>query len=116
MKSIILSSLSILLSVLFVTVSAFGTGRALDSLLLKIGEAEDAEDYDKLREELERQEKYLSLTLADSTLSEIEYSILEVRDYLLFGSEDEAMAAKSRLISKIRAPRRLSGFNPRSIF
>lgn len=116
MKSIIFSLLSLLLLIAFVITSATVTHSLLDKLSSEVEDAMNAEEYENIKKEFEKMERFLSLTLSDNTLCEIEYSILEVRDYLEHGSEDEADAAKSRLLSKIKESRRLSGLNPRSIF
>ena len=116
MKSIIISSAALVLCFTFVSLSAAYTGRILDDLIESINHAATPDDYEDIIKEFRRADRFLMLTLHDSTLFEIEYSILEVKDFLEYGSEDEATAAKSRLISKIREPRRLSGFNMNSVF
>jgi hypothetical protein len=116
MKSIIISAGAIILSFAFVITCALLTHRILGSILNEVETAEAPEDFDIISQKFERAESFLSFTLSDNSICEIEYSILEVRDYLTHGSLDEAMAAKSRLISKIKEHRRLSGVNPRSIF
>ena len=116
MKSVIISSIAMLFLLAFVISSALITHRILVDVGNDVESAESYIDYERISEAFERSERFLSLTLSDNTLCEIEYSILEIRDYLKHGSEDEANAAKSRLLSKIREARRLSGLNPRSIF
>ena len=116
MKSIIISSIALCLCFAFVAGSAIATGKILDNLIASTEEAVSSEDYEKIINDFRRSEKFLFLTLQDSTLFEIEYSLFEVKDFLSHGTEDEASAAKSRLLSKMEEPRRLSGFNIKSVF
>lgn len=116
MKSIVIASVSLFVIFAFVISSACITQSALTSLSDAVGEADGVLEFEKIYNDFRRLSRYLSLTLPDSELSEIEYSILEVRAYLYHGTNDEADAAKSRLESKINEARRLSGLNPRSIF
>ena len=116
MKYIVTSGLAILLSIALVALFTGVTTGILDDLITAVEDASTKEEFENIAKEFEQRRGFLSLTLPDSTLSEIEYSILEVIDFLSHNTEDEAKAAKSRLISKIREPRRLSGLNPGSIF
>jgi hypothetical protein len=115
-KSILLSAAAMIIAVGFVFGSSAVSTHILNRLEDRIAEANTAEDYKAFNEEYMKLEKYFSLTMPDSALSEIESTIGELISFSECGSDDEAMAAKNRLCSQIKQQRRLSGFNLRSIF
>lgn len=116
MKSIIISGISILLLFSLVITGTLSLSRDLGRLGEAIEGAETVEEYQRVRDEFARREKLYALLVGDARLTEIRYSFEELITFAQFGTEDEAMAAKSRLVSYIECERRLSGFGIEALF
>lgn len=114
-KSIFLSSLIILVSILSVTVSSAAASSFLAEISVETESAQSLDDYKNIGAKFDDHATFLSLFLRDSALSEIDYTIKELIAFAEFGS-DEAEVVKNRLCCLIEQQRRLSGLNITSIF
>lgn len=106
----------LLFTVAFAAISSCVTVAMLDSAIEEIEESQTVGDYKRAMENAEGRELFLSLTLSDSSLSEIGTGMRELVLLAEMGRSDEIETAKGRLICLIEHQRRLSGFNARSIF
>lgn len=115
-KSIVISSLVIILCTVFVGVCSLTSRSILSDLLSDLSAADTTEDYLNFEKEFKSHEIFLSLFLEDRSISEIECAINELISFAKMGSDDEAEGIKSRLYCLIEEQRRQSGLNINSIF
>jgi hypothetical protein len=110
MKSIIISGIAIL--ILFTTVisGSLALSEELSRLYGAVDAATTSEEYREAEALFQKYKKLYALAIGDTRLVEISYSFDEVICFTEFGTEDEAKAAKSRLLSHIEFERRLSKF------
>ena len=116
MKAVILSSLALVLTVTLVICSSLFSSIALGKIEKMSEEATTEEDWSEVGKEMESVERFLYFTMNDSALTEIALGIREVHELVRTNRQDEAEVAKSRLCCLLERHRRLSGFNPSSIF
>ena len=116
MKSIIISGASILLLFALVITGSLFLSFDLRTLRDEIEASDTLEEYKTAHEHFRKREKLYALAVGDAKLTEIRYSFDELITFSEFGTEDEAMAAKSRLVSYIECERRLSGFGIEALF
>ena len=115
-KSLIISGAVLLLTVIFTITNSTISSNMLGKLEKTIESSESSLDFQNLRDSFDKAEKFLSLSIPDSCLWEIENCISDIISYQNSESDDEVEAGKSRLLCLIRQQRRLSGFNIKSIF
>ena len=116
MKSIIISGVAILLLFAAVITGSLILSFDLGALGEEIKASVTVEEYKAAREHFREREKLYALAVGDAKLTEIRYSFDEVITFTEFGTEDEAMAAKNRLLSYVECERRLSGFGLEALF
>lgn len=115
-KAIIIPALVIAATVIFVGVNSAVSCNILSMLINELEESLSTQDFTRFEEHFEEHEAYLSFMVKDDSLCEIRSLARELESYAKSGSEDEVMAAKSRLYSRLVGERRLLGFNISSIF
>ncbi|MBQ7363412.1 MAG: hypothetical protein IJW48_03060 [Clostridia bacterium] len=116
MKSILFSGLAILAVSAVVFIGSGISAMKLAELEEALHSATDVSDYKEIEARFLDMENYLSLSIGDLELTEIRYSFTELIAFAECGSDDEAEAAKSRLLCYLEHERRLSGFGPGAIF
>jgi len=116
MKSIIFSGVAIAIVCALVFIGSALTGMKLLGLEESLRAASTEEEYRAIEEEFLSCENFLSLSVGDLELAEMRYSFSELIAFMERGSDDEAAAAKSRLLCYIEHERRLSGFGFEAIF
>ena len=116
LKSLTISSVVLILTVVFTLANGIISNIMFDNLEEMVEKADGISDFEKIHEKFDEAERFLSLSISDTSLWEIENCISDIISYTESGTEDEAEVGKSRLLCLIRQQRRLSGFNIKSIF
>ena len=115
-KSILLSSIIIALTVVFISVNSIISADILKNIETQLKEENTTEEYRALEERFDKSASYLSFFMSDNTLLEIHSQLGEIIAYSESGSDDEMNAAKNRLCARLNEQRRLCGLNFKSVF
>ena len=116
MKSVIISGAAILLLFASVITGSLSLSHNLRRVGEAIDRADSVEEYQRIRDDFIHREKLYALLVGDTRLTEIRYTFDEIITFTQCGTEDEAAAAKSRLVAYIECERRLSGFGIEALF
>ncbi len=116
MKSIFLSGLALLAVCALVFTGSLISAMQLSGLEESLKSASSVSEYKEAEERFLSMEKFLALSIGDLELTEIRFSFTELVAFAECESEDEASAAKNRLLCYLEHERRLSGFGLDAIF
>ena len=115
-KSLIASSAVLLLCLGLALTNSIVTLRILSSIEAEAEAATTYTDFKGIHDGYMNAERFLSICIPDSSLSEIEGCLSDVLSSSSLSSENELKTAKSRLLCLLRQQKRLCGFNIKSIF
>jgi len=122
-KSAVVSILVIAFTFGFVIFNSFYISSYFARLEGEVDSIEVNEDYARLEgefsrldEDFDKMERYLSLSIHDKLLFEVEGCFGDVISYAKAENHEGVLQSKSRLKTSISQLRRLSGFNLKSIF
>ncbi len=122
MKSVRFAYAVFAILVISVFINCFLISRTLDGICELILSAEEKDmalakaDYGEIFEKYNRRRLFIGLSVDHNDLSDIENAFSEIIGAADAGDSNAVMAAKSRLINRLRHIRRLSGINIESIF
>ena len=117
MKSALLAGVSLIVIIAAVILSSLSVDGVLARMESEIGEKNITEnDVEKLKREFEDGHFRLSISLSDGAIWEIEDRINELEEAVKLGGEENILKAKSRLVNLLKRQRRLSLFDPISVF
>ena len=116
MKSLVTSLLVLLILTAIVITNAIFVNLILGSIEDRLeGIESSVNDYELLYKDYMQKERYLSLTIEDGILLEIERSFVECIESARSEDEGGVAIGKSRLLCDISHIRRLSSFNIKSV-
>lgn len=120
MKCLIFSLLALIALFSLVLTNSFVIGRLIDKTRLRLEKIDPfsstvLEEITECYREFEAREKYISLTVSHSDLTDINTAFAEMIGAARADVREEIVILKSRLLNSLEHLRRLSGFNIDSI-
>ena len=115
MKSIIVSVGVLLFLLAIVITNTIFINLVVGGLEKSLEQVETLIGFEQTYDEYLKNERWLSLTVDDMRMQNIENAFVVCVEYSRQGLSEEAAIEKSRLLSELRQMRRLCGFNIKSI-